>query len=66
LDLIQMTMDLKRQIEQIRCQNCNRANLKFKSAEYADDFKDEKGETIIVDAVCSSCEVSAPVEVSVF
>jgi len=66
LDLIHMTVGLKEQTERVRCQNCNRGYLKFKSAEYADDFKDEKGDIIIVDAVCSFCEVGAPVEVSVF
>jgi hypothetical protein len=61
-----MTMGLKKQTEQVRCQNCNRGNLKFKSAEYADDFNDKKGDIIIVDTVCGFCEVAAPVEVSVF
>ncbi len=58
-------MGLKKKTEQVRCQNCKRGNLKFKSAEYAADFKDVKGDIIIVDAVCSFCEVGLPVAVNV-
>ena len=66
MDLIHVTMALKEQTEHVRCENCNRGNLIFKSAEYVDDFKDEKGNIIIVDTVCGFCGIGSPVEVSVF
>ena len=52
LDFIRMTMGIKIQTEQVRCENYNRANLIFKCAEYTDDFNDKKGDIIKVDAVC--------------
>ncbi|QUW20915.1 hypothetical protein JSQ81_07625 [Sporosarcina sp. Marseille-Q4063] len=66
MDLIHTTMGLKQQTEQMKCTNCNRGNLKFKSAEYSNDFNDKKGDIIIIDAVCRFCAVGSHATVNVF
>lgn len=58
---INISKKMKREVEEITCENCGQAKLSFVSAEYDEDFIGVDGEELTVDTFCNACKVNSKV-----